>query len=159
MFIKENIMLAIAGLKANKMRALLTMLGIIIGIASVIGVVSIGNTMTSSVTSSMASMGVSNITVNVHEKSAADKAAALARKTVTDTSNSNASSKKAEDSQNKEPGNKGGPEESIIHLPAGPPPGGPTPPPGRKGADSSPSDADLMTMEQISVLQKSLMTK
>ena len=39
MFIKENIMLAIAGLKSNKMRALLTMLGIIIGIASVIGVV------------------------------------------------------------------------------------------------------------------------
>ncbi len=32
----ENILLAISGLRANKMRALLTMLGIIIGIGSVI---------------------------------------------------------------------------------------------------------------------------
>ncbi|EHJ00184.1 protein of unknown function DUF214 [Clostridium sp. DL-VIII] len=69
MFIKENIMLAIAGLKSNKMRALLTMLGIIIGIASVIGVVSVGNAMTSSLTSSMSSMGAKNITVNVQERS------------------------------------------------------------------------------------------
>lgn len=80
MFIKENIMLAIAGLKANKMRALLTMLGIIIGIASVIGVVTVGNTMTSSLESSMASMGATNITVNVQEKSSQDKAIALAKK-------------------------------------------------------------------------------
>ena len=35
----ENILLAISGLRANKMRALLTMLGIIIGIGSVIGIV------------------------------------------------------------------------------------------------------------------------
>ena len=51
MFIKENIMLAIAGLKSNKMRAVLTMLGIIIGIGSVIGIVSVGNAMTANVTS------------------------------------------------------------------------------------------------------------
>ena len=53
MFIKENILLAIAGLKSNKMRSLLTMLGIIIGIASVIGVVSVGNAMTSTVSSEL----------------------------------------------------------------------------------------------------------
>lgn len=69
MFIKENIMLALAGLKSNKMRALLTMLGIIIGIASVIGVVSVGSAMTASVESSMSSMGATNITVNIQEKS------------------------------------------------------------------------------------------
>lgn len=34
----ENIRLALFSLKANKMRALLTMLGIIIGIASVIAI-------------------------------------------------------------------------------------------------------------------------
>ena len=69
MFIKENIRLAIAGLKSNKMRAVLTMLGIIIGIASVIAVVSVGNALTSSVTSSMSSMGTNNITVSVKQKS------------------------------------------------------------------------------------------
>ena len=68
MFIKENIMLAIAGLKSNKMRAVLTMLGIIIGIGSVIGIVSVGNAMTSNVTSSMADMGSTNITINVTER-------------------------------------------------------------------------------------------
>ena len=39
----ENILLAISGLRANKMRALLTMLGIIIGIGSVIGIVMVGD--------------------------------------------------------------------------------------------------------------------
>lgn len=70
MFLKENILLAIAGLKANKVRALLTMLGIIIGIASVIAIVSIGDAVTSSVSSTMASMGANNISVNVAEKEA-----------------------------------------------------------------------------------------
>lgn len=62
-------MLAIAGLKANKMRALLTMLGIIIGIGSVIGIVSIGNALTSSVTTSVGNMGANNITINVSQRS------------------------------------------------------------------------------------------
>ena len=47
MFIKENILLAIAGIRSSKMRSLLTMLGIIIGISSVIGIVSIGSAITS----------------------------------------------------------------------------------------------------------------
>ncbi|MEG0914355.1 MAG: hypothetical protein RSG57_01240 [Christensenellaceae bacterium] len=34
----ENVLLALAGIKANKMRAALTMLGIIIGISAVIGI-------------------------------------------------------------------------------------------------------------------------
>ena len=39
--LKENILLALNGLRANKMRALLTMLGIIIGVAAVIIMVSV----------------------------------------------------------------------------------------------------------------------
>lgn len=68
MFIKENIMLAIAGIKANKMRSLLTMLGIIIGISSVIGIVSIGNVIKAKVTDTMASFGTNNIQAGVVER-------------------------------------------------------------------------------------------
>ena len=39
----ENIRLAVTGLLSNKMRALLTMLGIIIGIAAVITIVTLGD--------------------------------------------------------------------------------------------------------------------
>ena len=65
----ENISLAIAGLRANKMRTILTMLGIIIGIASVIAIMTVGSSMTNSVTSSMQGMGANNITVSLQEKS------------------------------------------------------------------------------------------
>ena len=41
----ENMMMAFSAIRANKMRSLLTMLGIIIGIGSVISIVSIGDTM------------------------------------------------------------------------------------------------------------------
>ena len=41
----ENMKMALAALKANKMRSFLTMLGIIIGIGSVIAITSIGDTM------------------------------------------------------------------------------------------------------------------
>ena len=45
MFLLENIRLALSSLKANKMRAALTMLGIIIGICSVVTITSIGNSL------------------------------------------------------------------------------------------------------------------
>jgi len=61
----EDIRLAVTGLISNKMRALLTMLGIIIGIGSVIAITSVGNAMTASVNSSMSSFGVTNITVSL----------------------------------------------------------------------------------------------
>lgn len=64
----ENIRMAITSLKANKTRALLTMLGIIIGIASVIAIMTVGNSLTLSVSSSMQSMGANNINVYVQEK-------------------------------------------------------------------------------------------
>lgn len=64
----ENIRLAWEGLRANKMRALLTMLGIIIGIGSVIAILTVGNGMSGSITSSMSSLGASNITIYLQEK-------------------------------------------------------------------------------------------
>ena len=45
----ENILLAIAGIKANRMRSLLTMLGIIIGISSVITINTLSNIMTAKI--------------------------------------------------------------------------------------------------------------
>lgn len=61
----ENIRMALASLKANKSRALLTMLGIIIGVAAVIAIMTVGNSVTATVESSMQSMGVSNINVMI----------------------------------------------------------------------------------------------
>lgn len=69
MLIGENILLALSGLKANKMRAFLTMLGIIIGIASVIAIMTVGNSLNTSVTTSMQEMGANNLTVGLKQKS------------------------------------------------------------------------------------------
>ena len=68
MIFYENIRLALFSLKANKMRALLTMLGIIIGIASVFAIMTVGNSLTTTVTDSMSSMGANNITVGLQQK-------------------------------------------------------------------------------------------
>lgn len=65
----ENIALALSSLRSNKMRALLTMLGIIIGIASIIAILIIGDAMTSAVSGSLSTLGGSNITVSVRERS------------------------------------------------------------------------------------------
>ena len=64
----ENVTLALAGLKANKMRAFLTMLGIIIGIASVIAIICVGDSLTAYMTDTMNSMGAGNIIVLVSER-------------------------------------------------------------------------------------------
>lgn len=69
MLIGENILLALSGLKSNKMRAFLTMLGIIIGIASVIAIMTVGNSLNTSVTTSMQKMGANNLTVGLKQKS------------------------------------------------------------------------------------------
>ncbi len=61
----ENVMLALAGLRASKMRSLLTMLGIIIGIGSVIAITTIGDAMTRTLTETMASFGVNNIEMDI----------------------------------------------------------------------------------------------
>ncbi|MCL2053055.1 MAG: ABC transporter permease [Oscillospiraceae bacterium] len=61
MSLKENIALALAGLKANKMRAFLTMLGIIIGISSVITITTMGTIVERGLGNLVSDMGVSNL--------------------------------------------------------------------------------------------------
>ena len=61
-FMKDNILLALSALKANKLRSLLTMLGIIIGIASVIAINTIGDSMMSYINNTMNSMGAVSYT-------------------------------------------------------------------------------------------------
>ncbi len=73
MLIGENIMLALNGLRANKMRSMLTMLGIIIGIAAVIAIMTLGDSISGSVTDSMSSMGANNITLGVSQKSTTEE--------------------------------------------------------------------------------------
>ncbi|WMJ84801.1 ABC transporter permease [Oscillospiraceae bacterium LTW-04] len=68
MLLGENIRLAVNGLLANKMRALLTMLGIIIGISSVIAIVTVGQAMTGSVTNLMNDMGANSIYLSLQDK-------------------------------------------------------------------------------------------
>ena len=69
MLIWENIKLALAGILGNKMRSVLTMLGIIIGIGSVIAIMTVSSSLTSSITSTFADMGANNITVGVRRQS------------------------------------------------------------------------------------------
>ena len=76
MLIGENILLALNGLRANKMRSILTMLGIIIGIASVIAIMTLGDSISSSVTESMSSMGANNVTIGVSQKSTSEETTA-----------------------------------------------------------------------------------
>ena len=65
----ENIRLAWEGLRAGKMRAFLTMLGIIIGIGSGIGILTVGSGLTDSINSEMSTLGASNIIVMLQSKS------------------------------------------------------------------------------------------
>ncbi|GGE33857.1 permease [Pullulanibacillus camelliae] len=60
-----SIKLAMRNIKGNKLRALLTMLGIIIGVSSVIALVSIGQGSSKSVTDSINSLGTHLLTVNI----------------------------------------------------------------------------------------------
>ena len=68
MLLWENIVLAINSLRSNKMRALLTMLGIIIGIGSVIAIITVGDSLTLSVSENMQSMGANDVYVIVQNK-------------------------------------------------------------------------------------------
>ncbi|MGN1106051.1 MAG: ABC transporter permease, partial [Huintestinicola sp.] len=61
MGIFENVLLAISGLRSNKMRAFLTMLGIIIGIGSVIAISTLGSIMENSVLDIFNSQGGANL--------------------------------------------------------------------------------------------------
>jgi len=76
MLIMENFLLAITSLKTNKMRALLTMLGIIIGISSVIAIVSIGNSVSRNTENEMKASGMNNISVSLTSRSSDENASA-----------------------------------------------------------------------------------
>lgn len=58
MLIFENVKLAVSAIKANKMRSFLTMLGMIIGIFSVITIVSLGDTMRGAMASEYENIGL-----------------------------------------------------------------------------------------------------
>lgn len=60
----ESIRVSLRALRANKLRSVLTMLGIIIGVAAVIAMVGIGNGATASITAQIQGMGSNLITIS-----------------------------------------------------------------------------------------------
>lgn len=73
MNIKENIRIAVFSIKTNLMRSLLTMLGIIIGVASVIAIVTVGNGGRDYIVGMIRDMGSSAIRLSVNTKTADDE--------------------------------------------------------------------------------------
>ena len=59
----ESVRIALSSLRANKLRTILTMLGIIIGVASVVALMAIGNGAQAAITSQVASIGSNILTV------------------------------------------------------------------------------------------------
>lgn len=66
----ESLKMALDSIKANKMRSFLTMLGIIIGISSVITIISLGEGSQSSITVEFEKMGANNVTITVDKGNA-----------------------------------------------------------------------------------------
>lgn len=64
MLFSENIKIALRALRANKMRSVLTILGIVIGVATVVALLSIGEGATASITDSIQSGGSNLLTVS-----------------------------------------------------------------------------------------------
>ena len=64
MLLSENFKIALRALRANKMRSILTMLGIVIGVATVVALLSIGKGATASITSEIQSSGSNLLTVS-----------------------------------------------------------------------------------------------
>ena len=69
MLFTESVRIAVNALFANKLRSLLTMLGIIIGIASVIAIMTVGNSITTIVNSTMQDLGANNLEMGINQKS------------------------------------------------------------------------------------------
>src|SRR5215211_5204078 len=59
----ESVRIALSSLRANKLRTILTMLGIIIGVASVVALMAIGNGAQVAITSQISSIGSNLLTV------------------------------------------------------------------------------------------------
>ena len=64
----DNFLEALSCLRTNKMRSVLTMLGIIIGITAVIAIMTIGSSMQGYLEETMSGFGVSNVTVSLRSK-------------------------------------------------------------------------------------------
>jgi putative ABC transport system permease protein len=64
MLLSENFKIALRALRANKMRSILTMLGIVIGVATVVALLSIGKGATASITSDIQNSGSNLLTVS-----------------------------------------------------------------------------------------------
>jgi putative ABC transport system permease protein len=64
MLFSENLKIALRALQANKMRSVLTILGIVIGVATVVALLSIGEGATASITSSIQSGGSNLLTIS-----------------------------------------------------------------------------------------------
>ncbi len=73
MNIRENIRIAVFSIKTNLMRSLLTMLGIIIGVASVIAIVTVGNGGRDYIVGMIRDMGNSAISITVNTNFADDE--------------------------------------------------------------------------------------
>ena len=65
MLLLDTFVLALKNIWSNKMRTILTMLGIIIGVTAVIVIVGLGNGMTESVRQSFSAMGINSMQVNI----------------------------------------------------------------------------------------------
>ncbi|MBE9608647.1 MacB family efflux pump subunit [Chitinilyticum piscinae] len=74
---REAFAMALRALLANRMRSLLTMLGIIIGIASVVSIMALGEGMERKVLDNFAGLGVNNISVYPGAYPGDDKAASI----------------------------------------------------------------------------------
>ena len=61
--------IALRALANNKLRAFLTMLGIIIGIGAVIAIMTVSSSLTNSISDSFQEMGANNITVGLKQTS------------------------------------------------------------------------------------------
>lgn len=79
MGLTESLRLALEGLCSNKMRALLTMLGIIIGIAAVIGILTVGDGLSGSITGTMSTFGASTISISLQQKASNDTSGPMGR--------------------------------------------------------------------------------
>ena len=73
MNIRENIRIAVFSIRTNLMRSLLTMLGIIIGVASVISIVTVGNGGRDYIVGMIRDMGNSAIALTVNMNVADDE--------------------------------------------------------------------------------------
>ena len=72
MLFSENFKIALRALRANKLRSVLTMLGIVIGVATVVALLSIGKGATASITSSIQSNGSNLLTLSPGSSRLAD---------------------------------------------------------------------------------------